>query len=730
MFRRLPLTAAARHLIAVVVLAALWGLFFWRVLTPNVLDRVIFADVDFVQHYYAFASYQVERLWQGQFPLWNPYNHAGDPFAGNIQFAAFYPPRFIGALLWGADGYSQADYQLETTLHLLVASLLMYAFLLHYAGSRWVALIGSVLYAYSGYLTSYPLFQVSVIASAAWLPLLMLGVHRSVAVRGAAFSGVVMAAAAIALSLLGGHPQTTMYITYLGVIYLFALGWQQRCRWINLLGRFALLAGLSAALSAVQLLPALEFTRLSSRVVEYGFLDKGNGFQLVELLHLFVPRVWTSISPLYVGVAGLLLALVGAARGAPLRWLWLSVAVVGLLVSLGANSAAYGLFYLAVPGFNVFRQQERIAVLIVFALVMLAVEGMKWWLSASEAKRTPFTRAALAFSLITGAWGLAAASGVPLPPEPFLFAALMGALTWAWLRWGQASAVALAMLLALIVVDLFTINTQQTGYQPDRPEHRVQLAEPLADLPTAPHDIRWRVDGAAGLQGYGTLFRIPDIYGTGPFTLASVEALRTIPVDRFWEVLSVRYVTTSDKMPEGVAAQLVGEGVNYDGQPYQVYELLAPRPLAHLVYDTRDAGGNAEFARQIMADSRVNLREMAITLHPLSVQLPVERPTLSAVDDLQIITPERWEMTASTGAPALLTLSLVYYPGWEATLNGQPAPLLDVNGGLMGLLLPAGDNQQVTLTYRPFSVALGAGISALALLVCAVLLALSRRLSG
>ncbi|MFQ3673125.1 MAG: YfhO family protein, partial [Aggregatilineales bacterium] len=548
--------------------------------------------------------------------------------------------------------------------------------------------------------------------------------------RGASLSGVVIAAAAIALSLLGGHPQTTMYITYLGVIYLFVLGWQQRRRWIDLLGRFALLGGLSAALSAVQLLPALEFARLSSRVVEYGFLDKGNGFQLVELLHLFVPGVWTSISPLYVGVAGLLLALVGAARGAPLRWLWVGVVIVGLLVSLGANGFAYSLFYLAVPGFNVFRQQERIAVLIVFALVMLAVEGLRWWRAASAAQRRPFKWGAAAFAAITGGMGLAAASGVPLPPDPFLFAALMGALAWAWLRWGQASTSALALLLALIVVDLFTINTQQTGYQPDRPEHRVQLAEPLADLPTAPNDIRWRVDGAAGLQGYGTLFRIPDIYGTGPFTLASTEALRTIPVDRFWEVLSVRYVTTSDVVPQGVPMQQIGAAANYDGLPYQVYELLDPRPFAHLVYDSRDAGGNPEFARQIMADGRVNLREMAITLHPLTVDLPVARPTLSAVDDLRIVTPERWEITASTSTPALLTLSLVRYPGWEATVDGQKAELLDVNGGLMGVLIPAGENQQIIVEYRPASIAIGAVITALALLACSALLAFSRRLSG
>ncbi|XWX04479.1 YfhO family protein [Aggregatilineales bacterium SYSU G02658] len=723
-------TTAARHLAPVGVLCALWGLFFWRVLIPNPLDRLIFADVDFVQHYYAFASYQVERLWEGQFPLWNPYNHAGDPFAGNIQFAAFYPPRFVGALLWGADGYSQANYQLEAILHVLLASLLMYAFLLHYASRRWLALVGSVLYAYSGYLTSYPLFQVSVIASAAWLPLLMLGVHRSVTVRGAAFNGVVIAAAAVALSLLGGHPQTTMYITYLGLIYLFMLGWQQKCRWWGLLGRFALLGGLSTSLSAVQLLPALEFARLSSRVVEYGFADKGNGFQLVELLHAFVPRVWTSISPLYVGVAGLLLALIGAARGAQMRWLWVGVVIVGLLVSLGANGFAYGLFYLVVPGFNVFRQQERIAVLISFALVMLAVEGLKWWRSAPVEQRQPFAWFAAGFSAVTGGLGLAAASGAPLPPDPFLFAALMGVLAFVWLRWGAANHAALALLLALIVVDLFTVNTQQSGYQPDRPEHRVQLAEPLADLPTRPADIRWRVDGAAGLQGYGTLFRIPDIYGTGPFTLASVEALRTIPVDRFWEVLSVRYVTTSDAVPAGVPMEQVGAALNFDGQPYQVYELLAPRPLAHLVYDSRDAGGSAEFARQIMADSRVNLREMAVTLHPLPINLPVERPDVSAIDELRMVTPERWEITASTSAPALLTLSLVYYPGWGATLDGQPVDTFDVNGGLTGLLLPAGEGQHIVIEYRPVSVALGAAISALGLMAWVVLTALSRRLSA
>jgi hypothetical protein len=719
-----------RHLIAAGVLCGLWGLFFWRILTPNLLDRLIFADVDFVQHYYAFAAYQAERLRQGELPLWNPYNHAGDPFAGNIQFAAFYPPRWISALLWGADGLSQEEYQLEAALHVLLASLLMYAFLWRCTHSRSAALVGSVLYAYSGYLTSYPLFQVSVIASAVWLPLLLLGVHMSITERGAAFSGIVLGAAAVALSLLGGHPQTTLYITYLGAAYLFVQGAQHGLRWHALLGRLALLGGLGGALSAVQLLPALELSRLSSRLIDYGYLDKGNGFQWVELLHVFVPQVWTSISPLYVGIGGLLLALMGGLRGGRIRWLWLGVVVVGLFVGLGANSAAYDLFYLVVPGFNVFRQQERIAVLVSFALIMLAVEGLLWWRSAPAEQRQPFLYAGAAFSAVTGALGLAAASGAPLPPNPFVFATFMALLAAIWAGQRSSGHRATVVLLVLIVVDLFTVNTRQAGYQSDRSEHRVQLAEPLSALPTAPTDIRWRVDGAAGLQGYGTLFRIPDIYGTGPFTLASVDALRTLPVDRFWEVLSVRYVTTADETPPGVPLMLLAEAANYDGQRYRVYELADPRPLAHLVYDSRDAGGSPEFARQIMADPRVNLREMAVTLQPLPAALPVERPTVSAVEDFQILSPEVWTMTVHTSAPALLTLSLVRYPGWEASINGQAADVLDVNGGLVGVLLPAGENLRVRLTFRPVSLMIGAAVTLSALIVCGLLLTLSRRVSG
>lgn len=716
-----------RSLLPFALLTLLWALFFWRILTPNPIDRMIFAEGDFTQHYYAFASYQVERLWQGEFPLWNPYNHSGDPFAGNIQFSAFYPPRLIGALLLGQDGYSIEDYQLEVAVHYSLASLMMFAFLRVYFGRISVALFGSILYTYSGYLTGYPLLQVSVLESVVWLPLILLGVYLSVTRPNWQFAGCVLGGIGIALSLFGGHPQTTMQLTYLAVAYLAYLGYRNRLSILQIGLRLLALGAVGGGLSAIQLLPALEFTRLSYRVTSYGYLDKANGFAPSDFFQMFVPGIFGVWSPLYLGAAGLLLAVLGLLRPNTHRVFWLIVIVVGLFLSLGGGSIVYDFFYLVIPGFNVFRQQERIASVMVFALVVLACEGLIWLLVREDDQPRfaqivyGYTGIITIITLVVILTSVLQTGGGSTITNAFAFAAINAILFAGWFWWQRDYRGTIwhtiAPLILLIVVDLFTIGTRLENYEPDISENRVQLSEPLRDLPTPPQSIAWRVDGAASLQGYGTYFRIPDVYGTGPFTLASIEALRQIPVERFWEVLSVRFATTSDEPPSDIPLNLLAYGANYEGEEYQLLELLNPRPIAHLVYDYRQSEGSTEFARQIMSNPRINLREMAITLYPLPFELPITRPEVSRVDDFQIVKPERLEMTVSTGSDALLTISIANYPGWQATVNGQPAEIVDVYAGLIGIPVRAGENQQVVLTFAPQSVLIGAAGTGITLLL-------------
>ena len=98
----------------------------------------------------------------------------------------------------------------------------------------------------------------------------------------------------------------------------------------------------------------------------------------------------TRWSPLYVGVLPLLLGL-GAAwwtlasdgRAARRHRFWTLLAGVALALSLGGAAFVFDLFYLAVPGFALFRGQERSAFLVSFSLAMLAGGPFEDWRGAA-----------------------------------------------------------------------------------------------------------------------------------------------------------------------------------------------------------------------------------------------------------------------------------------------------------------------------------------------------------
>jgi len=55
-----------------------------------------------------------------------------------------------------------------------------------------------------------------------------------------------------------------------------------------------------------------------------------------------------------------------------------------------------------------------------------------------------------------------------------------------------------------------------------------------------------------------------------------------------------------------------------------------------------------------------------------------------------------------------------YYPGWRASVDGRPAPLLRTNLLFRGVPVPAGSHR-VRLWFDPLSVKLGFAVSAVAL---------------
>jgi hypothetical protein len=79
-------------------------------------------------------------------------------------------------------------------------------------------------------------------------------------------------------------------------------------------------------------------------------------------------------------------------------------------------------------------------------------------------------------------------------------------------------------------------------------------------------------------------------------------------------------------------------------------------------------------------------------------------------------TPSRITADLSTETGGFLIIRDAFAPGWTATLDNQPTPILPTNVLLKGLPIPPG-NHRLVLTYRPPGLILGAALTAVTPLV-------------
>jgi uncharacterized membrane protein YfhO len=94
-------------------------------------------------------------------------------------------------------------------------------------------------------------------------------------------------------------------------------------------------------------------------------------------------------------------------------------------------------------------------------------------------------------------------------------------------------------------------------------------------------------------------------------------------------------------------------------------------------------------------------------------------PTGDAVVQVVSYEPELVALNVTLDAPGVLVLADTWYPGWQATVDGEPAALLRANYLYRAVLLPAGQHS-VQFEYRPATLGRGAGISLAAVLVLVV----------
>lgn len=659
-------------------------LFAWPLITPIAGQRRAFAPGDFYDQFYSFATYKHDRLWAGEIPLWNPYTFAGHPFLADVQSAVFYPPGLLTVLLNGPGTFSPAWLQAEAIAHFFLAAMFTYLLVRHltagHPGSRVAATIGALTFAFGGYLTGYPPLQLAILETQVWLPLILLCLdiglerqnHRWIAMAGGVWG----------VALLAGHPQSAMYVFYATILFGLFRAWQRRLPWQQTIIAQLLWIGIGIGLAAIQWLPAWEFMRRSVRAAaSYEALAGGFGWQ--DLVQYILPGRFTLWSPVYVGIMPLLLALgciltaIFFPRRLPVAryevLFWAGLALLALILSLGGKTPLFRLFYHLVPGFNLFRSQERAIYLTGFALAVLAGYG---WIGVIRQ--------------------------IPERHMP-----------------GRTTQIVGPLAVAIIVADLWSVNAR-TNLVPGPATAQVYDASWLQTIWDGGID---RMINEWGLPGnIGCLLRRHDVSGASPLRLRAHQVLaESLPRWRFWQLLDVRDVVTWEHdLPEPLQGRrLAMQGEEWAKNTVYVHRIDDDFPRAWIVHRARHVRDLEVLS--ILADERFDPWNEVLLAQPPPAGFETTQPTAPSSVHSLTYRPEQIALEVELNAPGWLVLSEWDYPGWQARVDGVRTPIYRADYALRAVPLTAG-RHTVEFRYRPASVYVGGLLSMFSIAALTVLL--------
>jgi hypothetical protein len=624
-------------------------------------------------------SHAAQCVRGGIAPFWDPYQYCGAPIHADIQAQTFYPPAWPAMLLGNAGGGRKLFYWVEwmIPLHMMAAGLFAF-WLIRRMGLRHpAALLGATVYQVGAYFASQAQ-HLGAICAAAWLPLALLAVFEMR--RGWRARWVAALGIAVAMSILAGFVATTEATALAVTLFLLALWILREGSW-RMIPAVAAGFALGAAISAVELVPMLMLSRVSMASIRSQWFAGAGGLPVQTLASLVSPNYYhifdlenyklpDNFTYLYAycGLAPLALLAAAPFLGKARARAFLILTALSGVVMLGGNVPGFDFFFARLPGMirGSFYVEHALMAFTCFAGITAAVVLDRLGRRLPEA-------ALWAAALITAADLIHTGNGKPM-------------------------------------------NAYEGGYKtvetesgvPERP-HITGRLRTLAGATNPPTRVDYADDVfSQGLRG-SELLRIPTASGDNPFVLLRVLYLRRVycggnpwnrnlPVKNLASPLlsmtNVEWIAAGAALPEDQVRAARLEPLDpVDGMHIYRNPRVLPRFfLAARLKRSAGAGESLGFLSRADFDPADEAVVEGIA---------ADRAGLGSGEvKVRRYSPNRVELQASASAPAFLVTSEVMYPGWQARVNGAPAPLLMTNGAFRGLDLPAGASE-IVMEYHP-----------------------------
>jgi hypothetical protein len=706
------------------------------------------SPTDLANYYYPVAELVGRRLAAGELPLWNPFSCSGTPLLAALQPAVLHPTTWLAAWLPTAQAMLLALW-LQIALAAMLTAAALRAGGLHPVASG----LGGLFYAQACLLGSvaWP----PAVGAMAWFPALWLCVEKLAAAPR--FRWWLLLAVVTALQLLAGFPQYVVYGFYwLGpyaLLRLFEVSREhaapgtprpplvRRAAWMVL----ALCLGFG--LAGVQLLPTAELARQSSRAQalsadEIHYLEASTRPAAQLVANAVDPRPRNPTFDLgsgtgYLGIASVLALVAALARTLrrPTTLSLLAAGALALLLSDGFRGPGAPLFalYHELPTGGLFRTPERLRFLYVVSLLVLASRGLDALLRDPGDGRSRRLLVALAATAVGvavlgesgAAWraagALALSAGLLLGPGRKGLRSLHTGLAAGW--------------VLLTVVDLW-LATAPSGALHDYPPE-------VSERYRAPSRGGWIVPAEMErLKALPDFVRVEPIdflphHAAGPaFGLYRSTCYEPLAPGQ-WRALHETLLPDdpargpiANPPPRSAPTFYDVASVGVIVLPTQGRSAAHPNPdalpRAYLVESSRFAtaqeayrhirDGSFDFHRGVL------LEDAAVSDEPDASRARAAPRQVQSLPPARIVRyePEAVEIEVAPERDAWLVLTDTFHPGWEARVDGAPAPILRANGLYRAVRVSAG-SQRVGFEYRPMSLRAGLAVSLLSALAVAVL---------
>jgi hypothetical protein len=625
----------------------------------------------------------------GRLPLWDRHPLCGMPVMAIAQSGALYPPVLVLFRLLSPWTALQAFY----ALHAFVLAWGMIAYLRREGIGRAAAAIAALVAV--AVVLRAPLHNgvdhACLIACAGWVPVMLAAWRR--ALDGDAAHWVAVLALAVGLQWVAGYPEVTLDTAVLLFVVAVVGGGAPLHRRVGLLvAGFAL----GTALAALQMLPLQEVVAESPRVdprFDYAaFRSVFSVYSFAVLGHVLTFRF---------GVGALLLAACGWWWAGRVGLAWLAA----LVWAVFAVNFPFRLLYELPPYAGLRFPFGWIPVAGVFLGVSAAAGAVALGRAGGRAARA----AGLCLVVLTVGHALNAIWRAPTSVPEFQ----PGALGFRAPDRPLVDA-RVAVLRTLLTPDVRVISEREVdagaaildglampnGHEPSVPPRRVV-------------DLLHDVGLYDALSLYGTQF-----YRRDWPKLAARPDLAAL--------LGIGYAVISE--PEAGVLTAVGFRRAASLPPGDAVLYRPPIPRLRVVHRTVEGRGEAETHALVLAHAAdaatVSVVEAGVMPGALA------EPPVGATETVRIVEdrPERVEIEAHVAAPALVVLTDTWYPGWQATVDGQPAPIVRADHAFRGVRVTAGTHR-IVYRYLPWRVLAGGACSAAAALAIAACL-LRRRPSA